>query len=148
MGITLMVLAFRDVRVEERSGDFFNGRTFYLIQAVILLTTSILSIIYPDYLLRIIIGIVLIIIPSIKLLFEVDKKRYLKNNFWKYIVGILFVLASDGILNVIFIIIGLSLILVFLAGVYLVVINYRHKDNANIITKYITRYIIYKNDRE
>lgn len=131
----------------DQNTNFLNKSKGYLIQGIIMILAGILIISFPDFLVRLIIGIILIILPLITLIKHDDKKRYLKNNFWKFIVGLIFVLAFDIVLDILFIIIGSSLII--LAGwiIYLLIINYNDKTYPNVISKYIMIYIVKKNNK-
>lgn len=112
-----------------------------LLEALFLLVLGALILIFPVYLVRIIIGITLLILPTINLFTKIDKWLFLKKNFWKYIVGIVFILAVEGMIDYVFLCLGIALLLFVCYIIYLLVINYKDLERPNIIIKYSIAYL-------
>lgn len=148
VGGWMIFSAFKYRDYLEANNNFMIKPIGYIIQGVILIFLGVLVIFYSDVLVRIIIGILLIILPLITLITEDDKIGYLKRNFWKFIVGLIFILTFDIIIDIIFTIIGIGLIVCVGFIIYLLVKNYKEKEYSNLITKYIVMYIIKKNDKD
>jgi hypothetical protein len=129
----------------KENSNFLNKPLGYIIQGVILILAGITIVIFPKFLVRLIIGIILILLPLITLINHPDRIRYLRNNFWKFIIGLIFILAFDGVLDILFIVIGSILIGIACWIIYLLIINYKDKTYPNIITKYVLIYISKKN---
>jgi hypothetical protein len=130
-----------------RTGSFFDRSEGYITYASILILFAIVLIIFPEYLVRGFIGIVLILIPLFHLIQAEDKKRYFRFNFWKFIVGVIFVVAVDAIIDIILGFLGIAL---FIAGAVLIALlirNYRDKECPNLISKYIA-YLIKQKSKE
>lgn len=132
----------------ESNPNILNKPIGYIVQGSIFVILGVLIIIFPAFLVRLIIGIFLIILPLITLITHEDKKKYIKNNFWKFIVGLLFVVAVDVVLDILFIIIGACLLIVVGWVIYLLIINYKDPTKPNLITKYMMIYIIKKNSKD
>lgn len=132
----------------ESNTNLLNKPIGYIVQGSVFIILGVLIVIFPSFLVRLAIGLLLIILPLITLITQEDKKRYLKNNFWKFIVGLLFVIAVDVVLDILFIIIGACLLIVAGLIIYLLVINHKDPTKPNLITKYIMMYIIKKNSRD
>lgn len=132
----------------ESNPNILNKPIGYIVQGSIFVILGVLIIIFPAFLVRLIIGIFLIILPLITLITYEDKKKYIKNNFWKFIVGLLFVVAVDVVLDILFIIIGACLLIVVGWVIYLLIINYKDPTKPNLITKYMMIYIIKKNSKD
>lgn len=132
----------------DLNSGFWNKKPGYLIQGVILIGASIIILLYPNYLVRLIIGILLIIVPTIKLIHAYNKRKYLRNNFWKFIVGIILIFAIDIILEIMFFIIGGILYACAIFLIYLLIYNYKDHSKPNIITKYTLIYFINKKDKD
>lgn len=132
----------------ESNPNILNKPIGYIVQGSIFVILGVLIIIFPAFLVRLIIGIFLIILPLITLITHEDKKKYIKNNFWKFIVGLLFVVAVDVVLDILFIIIGACLLIVVGWVIYLLIINYNDPTKPNLITKYMMIYIIKKNSKD
>lgn len=128
--------------------NFINRPPGYIIQGSILILAGVIIVVFPDFLVRLVIGIILIIQPLITLINHDDKKRYFNNNFWKFIIGLIFILAFDVVLDILFIIIGAGLIGLAFWIIYLLIINYKDKTYPNLITKYMMMYIIRKSNIE
>lgn len=125
--------------------NFINKPIGYIIQGSVLIILGVLIIIFDEFLVRLAIGIFLIALPLITLFTKPDKVQYLKNNFWKFIIGLLFILAYDVVFDILFIIIGICFILLSGYLSYLLVTNYKDKSYPNVLTKYLMLYIIKKN---
>ena len=69
------------------------------------------------------------------------KLNYLKNNFWKFLVGIIFIFAVDIVLDIILAIFGVTLIVFAIYLIYILVTNYRDKTYPNVLTKYLVIYL-------
>jgi uncharacterized membrane protein HdeD (DUF308 family) len=136
MGLVLIIFALCYAQ-DLRSGSFFDRSPAYLLYGFLLLGLAVIIIIYPDYLVRIIIGFTLIIFPTLKLLTQENKKKFFLSQLWKYFVGIIFILANDTLLDVFFIIIGIAL---YLAAVFLIwlLIKYR-SQGQNLLKVYLLR---------
>lgn len=129
----------------EANPTFLNRPLGYLIQGGILIILGVLILIFPRFLVRLLIGLLLIAQPLVTLITTDDKLNYLKYNFWKFIVGLIFILAIDIVLDILFIIIGVGLILFAAFIIYVLIINYKDRTYPNVITKYIVIYINKKN---
>ena len=132
----------------ESNTNILSKPLGYIIQGSIFIILGVLIVIFPGFLVRLVIGIFLIILPLITLITYEDKKRYFKNNFWKFIIGLLFVIAVDVVLDILFIIIGACLLIVACWIFYLLIINYKDPNKQNLITKYMMLYIIKKNSKD
>lgn len=129
----------------EANPTFLNRPLGYLIQGGMLIILGVLILIFPGFLVRLLIGLLLIAQPLVTLIMTDDKLNYLKYNFWKFIVGLIFILAIDIVLDILFIIIGVGLILFAAFIIYVLIINYKDRTYPNVITKYIVIYINKKN---
>ncbi|MCK9471288.1 MAG: hypothetical protein WC006_04400 [Bacilli bacterium] len=145
IGSWMIYSSFKYKTYLEKNDLFINKPLGYLIQGIVMMLAGILIVIYNTFLTKLIIGIILIILPLITLITHENKKVYFKNNFWKFIVGLIFIFAIDLILEIIFIIIGVGFILFALFIIYLLIINYKDKNYPNIITKYVMMYIVKRN---
>ena len=119
----------------------------YFTYGLFLFGCAALIILFPEYLVRVFVGIVLLIIPAVRLILSTDKKRYLQYNFWKFIVGVIFIVAADAVIGILFDFLGIALIA---AGIFLLVLlfrNYRNKEYPNLFSKYII-YFIKKRNKE
>lgn len=148
IGGWMIYAAFRYKDQLNYSRHIINRYLGYLLQGILLIGFAVLVILFPGYLIRIIIGICLILLPTYTLIIEENKKQYFLRNLWKYIIGIIFVLAIDVVMEILFIIIGIVLFLIAIYFIYLLVINYRDKDYPNVITKYFIAYILKRSDKE
>lgn len=148
IGGWMIYAAFRYKNELNHSRHIINNHLGYLLQGILLIGFAVLIVLFPGYLVRIIIGICLLLLPTYTLIFEENKKQYFIRNLWKYIIGIIFVLAIDVVMEILFIIIGIVLFIVAIYFIYLLVINYRDKEYPNVITKYSIAYIIKRSDKE
>jgi hypothetical protein len=144
MGCSMIYLTFRYYN-NLRQGSFldFPG---YLIYGLFLIIFGILSLLYPEYLVRIIIGITFIIFPTWRILESKDKKEALSYQFWKYIVGIIFVLSTSFMIKFIFVFIGIAFLVIAIYLSWLLIKQYRN-NNQNLLQTFILRFI-YKNKED
>jgi len=148
IGIYLIVSAFKYKRYLQANHSKINSQIGYIIQGILLLGLATLIILFPSYLVRIFIGVTLILLPTVQLFFKENKKSYFIGSIWKYIIGIIFLLAVEEIIQIVFIVIGVIFYLLAIYLIYLLVINYKYLDKPNIVTKYFIAYIIRKNSKE
>jgi len=145
-GLALIVLAIR-YHEHLQDGSFFDRSIGYFTYGLFLFGCAALIILFPEYLVRVFVGIVLLIIPAVSLILSTDKKRYLQYNFWKFIVGVIFIVAADAVIGILFDFLGIALIA---TGIFLLVLlfrNYRNKEYPNLFSKYII-YFIKKRNKE
>lgn len=146
LGIAMIAFSIRYYDYLQ-SGSFLDRSVGYFTYGTVLIASAVLIILFPDYLVRILIGISLIIFPTVRLIQAKDKKRYLRNNFWKYLIGVIFIIAVDVIMEVLFDFLGIA----FIAGaIFLTVMlikNYQNKEEPNLFSKYII-YIIKQKTKE
>jgi hypothetical protein len=146
MGITVIVFSFR-YQEYLKNDTFLDRAVGYFIYGIVLLSLAVLIILYPDYLVRIFIGITLIVFPTIQLIKSVDKKSFLRYNFWKYLVGIIFIIAVDVILEILFHFLGIAFYALAIFLIIMLVRNYHNHEYPNLVSKYII-YIIKRNSKE
>src|SRR5690606_28994239 len=87
-----------------------DDKTKLIVQSIILIIFAVLLFVFPEYLLRLIIGSILILVPLIELILATDKLAQLKKDIWKYIVGIIFVLSFGIILKIVFVSLGTAIL--------------------------------------
>lgn len=144
VGIAMIVLTIRQQ-------NYLNESTYSkkvmgnIIYALVLFVLGILIIIFPDYLVRIFIGITLIFFPTLELLQSKNKKNYLRNNFWKYLIGIIFIIAVDVVLEILFNFIGVAFYVFALFLIVMLIRNYHNQEYPNLISKYIIYFVKRKN---
>lgn len=123
-GITVIVGTVKNRSVVTTS------LTIPIIQGVVLIVLGSSLFIFPNHLVRLIVGIMFIIIPTIKIILEKEKLAGLKKQIYKYIIGLIFIISFDKILDILFIIIGVGLIV---ASILLLVYTIKSfkKDKSN-----------------
>lgn len=146
VGISMIVFSIR-YHDYLQGGRFLDRSVGYFTYGTVLLAFALLIIIYPEYLVRIIIGISLIIFPTIRLIQAEDKKRFLRYNFWKFLIGIIFIIAVDVILEILFDFLGIAFIAGAIFLIVMLVRNYNNKEEPNLFSKYIV-YIIKQQNKE
>ncbi|HOH18110.1 MAG TPA: hypothetical protein PK087_02170 [Bacilli bacterium] len=141
VGISFVVTAFKYSKYLERSQNQKREQILLLFEALFLFALGTVILIFPTYAVRVIVGISLILLPTIHLFTQANKKTYLKNNFWKYLIGILFLVAAESIIDYVFL--GLGIIILLGAGflLYLLIINCRDRNRPNLLVKYGLRYL-------
>lgn len=101
-----------------------------IVQSVILITLAILLIIFRNnYILRVIIGTIFILMGIIDFVYSQDKINHLKKDFWKYIIGFILILSFDIILKIVFVFIG---VLLFTLAGYLCYLLIKHRNDKEI----------------
>ncbi len=138
IGIILVITAIPGFLVPV-SESKENKVTF--INSIILFISGILMLFDHSSVLNIICAIIFIVIPLINLFYALDKKKRFLNDLPKYIIGILvLILSIDGVLNIIYTIIGIILIIISLiifCGSFLdnkiIIIKKNHHNKDDII---------------
>lgn len=116
-GITVIVGTIKNKSVVTTS------LTIPIVQGVVLIILGSSLYIFPNHLVRLIVGILFIIIPTIKIILENEKIMVFKKELYKYIIGLIFIISFDRLLDILFIIIGVALI-----GLSIVLIIYTIKS--------------------
>lgn len=145
IGIWMIYSSFYYKDNLKNNSNFLNQPLGYLIQGIVLIALGVIIVLFPNFIVRFVVGIMLIIQPLFSLIIADNKLSYLKVNFWKFIVGLIFILAIDIILDILLLIIGILLILIACFIIYIIIINYKDRTYPNIITKYIVIYLNKKN---
>lgn len=145
IGLWMIFSSFYYKENLKNNSNFINKPIGYLIQGIIIIALGLIIVLYPNFIVRFVVGILLIIQPLVYLIITDNKLSYLKSNFWKFIIGLIFILAIDIILDILLLIIGILLILIACFIIYIIIINYKDRTYPNIITKYIVIYLNKKN---
>ncbi|NLD27005.1 MAG: hypothetical protein GX661_06560 [Acholeplasmataceae bacterium] len=145
LGLLLIFIALRYQKtLHQRS--FLDRSPAYLIYGFVLLALAVIVILYPDYLVRIIIGLTLIIYPTLRLIVQENKGRFFLNQLWKYVVGIIFIVANDTVLDIFFVIIGIALYVAAGFLILLLIRTYR-QGQTNLLKVYLLK-VLNKNVKE
>jgi len=141
IGFWMLYSSFKNRKELSENTSFFKSANGYLVQSILFICFGILVLIFPNFLVRLLIGLVLIFQPLMGLINSPKKLNYLKNNFWKFLVGIIFIFAVDIVLDIILAIFGVTLIVFAIYLIYILVTNYRDKTYPNVLTKYLVIYL-------
>lgn len=141
VGVAFLITALRFFHYLDNEQKQKREQIFLVLEALFLLILGAIIIIFPTYAVRVLIGVSLILLPTIHLFSQSSKLTYLKKNFWKYLVGLIFILAIEAIIDYVFL--GLGILLLGLVGylIYLLIINYRDVSRPNLIVKYSLLYL-------
>ncbi|MGD9887012.1 MAG: hypothetical protein AB7T03_03510 [Bacilli bacterium] len=146
VGIAFLVTAFRFSHYLDNAQKQKREQIFLVLEALFLLVLGAIIIIFPTYAVRVLIGVTLILLPTIHLFSfsRSSKLTYLKRNFWKYLVGLIFILAVEAIIDYVFLVLGILLLSLAVYLIYLLIMNYRDVSRPNLIVKYS---LLYLNER-
>lgn len=144
MGITMIVFSIRYYDYLQE-GKFLDKSVGYMTYGLVLFASAITLILFPEYLVRVFVGITLILFPAIRLFQSPDKKRFLRYNFWKFIVGIIFIIAADEVIEILFDFLGIAFFVLGIILIVLLINNYKNKEYPNIFSKYIIYFIKHQN---
>lgn len=143
LAVYLLIAAGTLALAPSDQSRIWRRRPALLAEAAALLALAVLTVLFPVYMVRIVIFLVLIVTPTVKLLTGPDKKRYFRHNFWKYIVGVIFILTVEILVDIAFIILGVALYGLAAFFIYLLIVNSRYPPKPNLFDKYLVRYIIF-----
>jgi uncharacterized membrane protein YidH (DUF202 family) len=141
VGISFLITAIRFDQYLEAKTKPRRQQTLLVLEALFLLALGALIIIFPTYTVRIIIGVTLLVIPTLHLIFNGGRREYFLKNGWKYLIGIIFILAAEAIIDYVFLGLG---ILLLLFDVYLLVLfikNCQDPSHPSLIAKYFLQYL-------
>lgn len=147
IGSWMIYSSIKQKDILNQNTGFINRPVGYFIQGLLFIAAGITIVIFRNFLVRLIVGVFLIVLPLISLILSKNKKEYFKKNFWKFIVGIIFVIANDLIFEIIFKIIGAFFIVDAIFLLYLLIRNYRRNPNTNIISRYLMKYIALQQEK-
>ncbi|MCK9536391.1 MAG: hypothetical protein M0R05_02185 [Bacilli bacterium] len=136
---SLLTMAFS----RPAANSFLKGRTAKIIGAALLVLLAVLTVLFPVYMVRIVIFLVMIVTPTVLLIVSPHKKIYLRDNFWKYIVGVIFILAVEVLVDIAFIILGIAFYVLAFFIIYLLIVNSRYQEKPSLVNKYLVRYFIF-----
>jgi len=136
---SLLTMAFS----RPAANSFLKGRTAKIIGAALLVLLAVLTVLFPVYMVRIVIFLVMIVTPTVLLIVSPYKKIYLRDNFWKYIVGVIFILAVEVLVDIAFIILGIAFYVLAFFIIYLLIVNSRYQEKPSLVNKYLVRYFIF-----
>jgi hypothetical protein len=106
-----------------------KDKTNIIIQSIVLIILSVLIILFPGHITRVIIGVIFLMIPIMELIYAQDKWVQVKKDIWKYVFGIILILSFNAILKIVLVILGSLLILI--AG-YLGYSLWKHRNDKSI----------------
>lgn len=141
VGISFLVAAVRFDGYLEPKQKPRRQQTLLILEALFLLALGALIIIFPTYTVRIIIGVTLLVIPTLHLIFNGGRREYFLKNGWKYLIGIIFILAAEAIIDYVFFALGILLGLFDVYLIVLFVINGKDPAKPNLIAKYFLEYL-------
>ena len=78
-----------------------KDKTKIIIQSIVLIVLSVLIMIYPKHITRVIIGAIFLMIPIMELIYSQDKWQQFKKDIWKYIIAIILILSFNTILKIV-----------------------------------------------
>lgn len=104
-GITVLVGTIKNRSV------VMNDLWLPITQGIVLIILGSCLFIFPGHLVRLIVGAIFLIIPTIKIILHNNKKETFLKELYKYIIGLIFIISIDIFLDIIFFIIGLILLI-------------------------------------
>lgn len=106
-------------------------------QSIVLLTLSVLIFIFPDSLMRTVIGVLFILVPLFKLITVQNKFEQFLKDIYKYIIGFILIFSFDSVLDIAIKTLGILLFILGIILLYLLIIN--RKRNVNVLYKLIAK---------
>jgi len=141
VGISFLVAAIRFDQYLEAKNKPRRQQTLLILEALFLLALGALIIIFPTYTVRIIIGVTLLVIPTLHLIFNGGRREYFLKNGWKYLIGIIFILAAEAIIDYVFFGLGILLALFDVYLLVLFILNCQDPSHPSLIAKYFLEYL-------
>ncbi|GEM_PF-794320 len=141
LGISFLVAAIRFDKYLESHEKSRRQQTLLILEALFLLALGTLIIIFSTYTVRIIIGVTLLVIPTLHIIFNGGRREYFLKNGWKYLIGIIFILAAEAIIDYVFLALGILFLLFDVYLIVLFVINSQNPSKPNLIAKYFLEYL-------
>ncbi len=133
------------IRSKNYSGQDKKNLEF---QSIVMIVVSISLLVMPkgvnDWLFRIIIGIIFIILPLFTLYNSSYKKEQFRIDIPKYIIGIVLVFSYKEFLKVILVILGLLTILIGVWLIYQLVKNRKNNTTPNLLIYLGIKYFLKK----
>lgn len=136
--VYIFILALRS----NLEGAILNNRAAAFAAAAGLLTLAVLTVIFPRFMVLIVIFLVFIATPTITLFVRTDRKAYFRKNFWKYILGAVLLLSVKLLVDIAFIIVGIIFYGLACFLIYLLIAGSRLPEKPNLVDKYLVRYLI------
>lgn len=144
VAILLTIIAIRFIITSHHY--LGKDKIILIFQSIVLILFSVLLFIVPDYISRLIIGIILLFIPIVELVFTNNKIEQLKKDIWKYVIGIIFILSFNLVLKIVFVSLGIAIIAFAGYLIYLLILH--KKDNQNIFVILFLKKIIRKDEND
>ncbi|MGD9605473.1 MAG: hypothetical protein AB7V00_04900 [Bacilli bacterium] len=147
VGISFFVSAVKFSSYLENSRRQKHQQLLLILEACLLIVLGVVILVFSTYSVRAIVGILLIILPTIQMFMKTSKWAYFRKNFWKYLVGLVFILATEAIIDYVFFALGLLILGLVCYFIYLFIINYHDLSRPNLIIKYGLLYLNKKGRR-
>lgn len=135
-GITVIVGTIKNKSVVTTS------LTIPIVQGVVLIILGSSLYIFPNHLVRLIVGILFIIIPTIKIILETEKLTVFKKELYKYIIGLIFIISFDRLLDILFMVIGVVLIGLSVVLIIYTIKSFKNDQNNSLLYKLFVKKLL------